>query len=274
MAGLNLLVLLMSLVVICAAFAASGLLLYGDNLRDFSTFWLAIVAVLRMMLNYDLFDEQLAVNRYITYLWFAMYTILTWFFMLNLVIGVIAVAFEDIWEQRKLINGAMTVRIIRKWLDFDALQEMWLTGDPVILVMLQGNHLGALARKLHDAPTVTTEEGLLCLLKRTGRIRVRRPEAVVRDCVKILRHPRFNKKSRIYREYWVKKYGAPPPDQDDAANEELAMNVQRLQQEVAELRNVVRMQNQQLGSLMCGMDILLTRSQGGQPTGPSQRVAL
>ena len=57
-------------------------------------------------------------------------------------------------------------------------------------VMLQGNHLGALARKLHDAPTVTTEEGLLCLLKRTGRIRVRRPEAVVRDCVKILRHPR------------------------------------------------------------------------------------
>ena len=85
---------------------------------------------------------------------------------------------------------------------------------------------------------------------------------------------RFNKKSRIYREYWVKKYGAPPPDQDDAANEELAMNVQRLQQEVAELRNVVRMQNQQLGSLMCGMDILLTRSQGGQPTGPSQRVAL
>ena len=49
--------------------------------------------------------------------------------------GVIAVAFEDIWEQRKLINGAMTVRIIRKWLDFDALQEMWLTGDPVILGM-------------------------------------------------------------------------------------------------------------------------------------------
>ena len=59
----------------------------SGHLRDFSSFSLALVTVLRMTLGLDIFEDLVFIDRFMTYIWYAVYTILTWFFMLNLVIG-------------------------------------------------------------------------------------------------------------------------------------------------------------------------------------------
>ena len=116
-ASADLISIFLIFIIVLVGYGIGGSALYGVDHKNFSSWWLAISYLLRLLISAEVdqhYDELKVIHPDWTGLYMSSFMVITWVILLNMILAIITGSFVSVQENNKIQRDPWTVKMFRK----------------------------------------------------------------------------------------------------------------------------------------------------------------